>query len=384
MKVVFIQSFSLGDVGGGPKIIRSVAEQAPVPVASICTGFGKKHPAWSHYETLVPIRPTLGRIDHSRFEWLGGYLEDFWIKRFEHQLEEKLVGLRATDVHLLPHSWGDFAAGYRVAQRLGLRVHVSIHDDFSYTAKSHIRLKELEGALKEVWQKALNRFVISHEMGVEYCQRYGERSYLIHTDGCVPGDELKYTPPSNELRLYFMGMFNHTYLPNFQSLMAALEKHQTDIHKNKRLCFTVRTHGFNPGQFDGARLVKLLPFASPEIVTQEMRFQHLLYLPLPLDPEWSNLCRFSLSTKMVSYMASGVPILYHGPDSSAVSKYLGRNDAAFQIHSNDPAVVAQSIKEILSDINRMKSVGQNAHHAAKLHFDQSTLKSRFWDAVLSS
>lgn len=384
MKVVFIQSFSLGDVGGGPKIIRSVADQAPVAVASICTGFGRSFPGWTHHETLVPIRPTLGRIDHSRFEWLGGYLEGLWIKRFERQLEKKLIGLQATDVHLLPHSWGDFAAGYRVAQRLGLRVHVSIHDDFIYTAKNHIRLKKMEGVLQEVWQKACNRFVISHEMGAEYCRRYGERSYLIHTDGCVLHEELKYRPPSSEVRLYFMGMFNNTYIPNFQSLMTALERCQNGIKQEKQLRFTVRTHGFNPDKLDGRRLVNLLPFASAEIVEQEMGFQHLLYLPLPFDPEWSNLCRFSLSTKMVSYMASGVPIVYHGPDSSAVSKYLSRNDAAFQIHSNNPDVLGQALENILSDTNRMKIIGQNAYQAAKMHFDQSTLKHRFWDAVRSS
>lgn len=190
-------------------------------------------------------------------------------------------------------------------------------------------------------------------------------------------------PPSTEVRLYFMGMFNNTYLPNFRALMTALERHQTTIGQGLPVRFTVRTQGFNPEDLAGKEWVNLLPFASSEVVGKEMGFQHLLYLPLPLEPEWSNLCQFSLSTKMVSYMASGVPIVYHGPESSAAGQYLCRNDAAFALSTNDPDVIALKLADFLTDTGRMRAISENAQSAVKADFDRITLKNRFWTAVIS-
>lgn len=382
MNLVFIQCFSLGDVGGGAKILRSVADHPPISVSSVCTGVGRSQSRWSGSETLIPIRPPLGRLERTRFHWFGGYIEQLWQASFQRRLEEHLIRVGATDVHLLPHSWGDFEVGFRVARHLGLGVHVSIHDDFLYTAGSHPYLDRMEQALENVWREAATRFVISQEMGQEYCRRYGERSYLIHTDGSDPRMRLEFEPPSTEVNLYFMGMFNNTYIPNFTALTTALEKHQALFAQGRPLRFTIRTHGFNAANYPGGDIIKVLPFASVETVEAEMRLQHLLYLPLPLEPEWENLCKFSLSTKMVSYLAAGVPILYHGPESSAVAQYLRRNEAAIQIHSNDPEVIASSLEKALVDFSTLKSVSENAQDVVRRDFDARKLRDRFWNAIL--
>lgn len=382
MKLVFIQSFSLGDVGGGAKILRSVADHAPVSVSSVCTGFGRSQTIWTGSETLIPIRPSLGRLDRTRFHWIGGYVEQLWLALFQRRLEAHLLRVGATDVHLLPHGWGDFDVGFRVASHLGLRVHVSIHDDFLYTARSHPDLKRMEKMLGCVWREASTRFVISQEMGLEYCRRYGERSYVIHTDGTDPRERFKFEPPSTEVNLYFMGMFNHAYIPNFMALLKALEKHHAVTALGQRVQFTVRTHGFNVPDYPGKEIVKVLPFANVETVEAEMRLQHLLYLPLPLEAKWEKLCRFSLSTKMVSYLAVGVPILYHGPQAAAVGQYLQHNNAAIHVNTNNPDVIAQSINNALKDSDRLVSISENAQGAACRDFDAQALKERFWAAIL--
>ena len=384
MKLVFIQSFSLGDVGGGPKIIRSVADQAPISVSSVCTGIGRLQSLWKGAEVLIAIRPSLGRLDRTRFHWVGGYVEQLWKASFQRRLEAHLVSVGATDVHLLPHSWGDFDVGFRVAKRLGLRVHVSIHDDFLYTARSHPQLKRLEQVLRDVWREAATRFVISKEMGLEYCRRYGERPYIIHTDGSAPCARLKYEPPSTDVNIYFMGMFNRTYIPNFRAFLAALENHQGMIGHGRRIQFTIRTHGFNSSDYPGRGIARVLPFASTETVEAEVRLQHLLYLPLPLEPEWDGLCKYSLSTKMVSYLAAGVPIVYHGPKSSAACKYLESCNAAIQINTNDVESIAQILTKALANIDELKLISENAQAASRSDFDGETLQKRFWNAVIHS
>ncbi len=380
---VFIQCFSLGDVGGGAKILRSVADGAPAPVASVCTGFGRAASLWSGREVFVPFRPALGRLDRTRFAWLGGYVEPLWSGVFERKLEQQLRALGTTDVHLLPHSWSDFAGAFRVAKRLRLRVHVSIHDDFGYTARGHPQLKNLEQVLGEVWREAKTRFVISPEMGAEYGRRYGDRPFLVHSDGFMDRSRLEYHPPTDDVKLYFMGMFNQSYVPNFRAVLTALESRMSNKSGGRPVRFTIRTHGFNPDVFPGKGILECLPFASSDVVEREMRSQHLLYLPLPFEEKWQNLCKFSLSTKMVSYLGAGVPILYHGPASSAAGQYLSRNGAALQLNSNAPDEIATTLDNAFDDASALNRVSENAQNAVRRDFDAVMLKHRFWDAISS-
>ncbi len=46
--------------------------------------------------------------------------------------------------------------------------------------------------------------------------------------------------------------------------------------------------------------------------------------------------RYSLSTKMVTYAGSGVPILYHGPADSAAYELLNKNNARDFAHQPRP------------------------------------------------
>ena len=59
-----------------------------------------------------------------------------------------------------------------------------------------------------------------------------------------------------------------------------------------------------------------------------MESADLLYMPMPFGEAHEKFARYSLSTKMVTYAGSGVPILYHGPATSAAFDLLKRNDAA--------------------------------------------------------
>ncbi|OYW77085.1 MAG: hypothetical protein B7Z37_06080 [Verrucomicrobia bacterium 12-59-8] len=178
-----------------------------------------------------------------------------------------------------------------------------------------------------------------------------------------------------------MGMFHNTYIPNLIALTTALEKHHAMIAQGRRLRFTVRTHGFIASKYPGGDLVKVLPFASPETVETEMRLQHLLYLPLPLEHDWESFCKFSLSTKMVSYLAAGVPILYHGPQSSAAGQFLRRNEAAIHMNTNCPETIAQTIRNAISDSGRLVSISENAQEVARRDFDAEALKAMFWAAI---
>ncbi len=380
--ILFFQSFSMGDVGGGVRVLSSVIDSAPKEVICICTGFRKKLPQWTGTELAVPMRPTIGRLENTRFYWLGGYLEYLWQPIFRRAIREQLMRFKPDGVHIIPHTYGDFAQIHEVCIELNIPVHISIHDEFFYSSGKLPFKKKLAQKLKKLWQNAQSRFVISQEMGLEYCRRYGPRPYHIHTDGVIPRAHYEYLPPKKDLRLFFMGMLHNSYIPNFHSWMSSLEMYQCNTGRGPSLQFTVRSDGFHPEEYPGANLVNLIPYADDVALDNIMQAQHLLYLPLPFGEETASFSKFSLSTKMISYLASGVPIIYHGPEWSAASQYLRRNNSAVQINTNDPKLIAEALDQALSNPEHLRLISENAQNAAKRDFDAETLRERFWTALL--
>ena len=363
-------------------MLSSVIDSAPKEVVCVCTGSRKTLAPWSGTEIAVPMRPSIGRLENTRLYWLGGYVEYFWQPKFRRAIREQLIRFKPEGVHIIPHTYGDFAQIHEVCIELNIPVHISIHDEFFYSSGRLPFKKQRSQKLEKLWQAAQSRFVISDEMGREYSRRYGERPYQIHTDGVKPRPHFEYQAPKTDLRLFFMGMLNNPYIPNFNSWMSSLEMYQSNHEKRLSPQFTVRSNGFHPAKYPGANLVNLIPYADDVALDKIMQSQHLLYLPLPFGEESASFSKFSLSTKMISYLASGVPIIYHGPEWSAASRYLRRNNSAIQINSNDPKLIAEALDQALSNPEHLRLISENAQNAAKRDFDAETLRERFWTALL--
>jgi hypothetical protein len=86
----------------------------------------------------------------------------------------------------------------------------------------------------------------------------------------------------------------------------------------------------------------------------------------------------SLSTKLISYVGSGIPIVYHGPRETAAHEVLARNDAAILVTSNDPPEIARAIT---AGMKRAPELTANALALARREFMLDTQRDRFWGAV---
>ena len=63
--------------------------------------------------------------------------------------------------------------------RLQIPFFLQVHDDVAYTSAGRVPAK----CMREAWQGASARFVISRELGDEYTKRYGEQEFVVVTDG---------------------------------------------------------------------------------------------------------------------------------------------------------------------------------------------------------
>jgi glycosyltransferase involved in cell wall biosynthesis len=375
--ILFIQPFSIGVTsGGGGRILRALLENAPFPWKSICTG-PQRPPPWRK-EVHLAARPFWGRIERTRFARLPHKSARFFERSFRRRLAQFCARENPLAIHTIPHSGLDFAWAQEVARDLDVPFFVSVHDDLAYTGMHEAGNPRFEEAMRSAWQEADARFVISAALGREYSRRYGERSSEIVTDGLKQLHRLRASRSQDALRIYFMGLFHLTYERNLRALLQAVRQFEAQ-YPRINVTMTCRCAYIRPRVWQGLKAVSVLPYAGEERVEKDMQEADLLYMPIPFGSEHENFARYSVSTKMVTYIGSGLPILYHGPATSAAFEILNRNKAAFFVNTLEPADIAAALAHATSPSSG--EVVQNALSLAQREFMLADQTQRFWGAV---
>jgi hypothetical protein len=214
-------------------------------------------------------------------------------------------------------------------------------------------------------------------MGKEYSARYGKRDYEVITDGLATTAAGPLARPAKSLRVYFMGLFHYRYQANFRALLDALKLIRAE-HPDWDVSATCRCGSIFGKVEEDDVPVTILPFAPESEVTKDMLSADLLYQPLPFEADAVNFGKFSLSTKLVTYLGSGLPILYHGPEDTAACQLLMKHDAAVTCTTLDPVVIARQLTESMS---RREVIVKNALKIARERFMLADQQKRFWGPI---
>ena len=232
--------------------------------------------------------------------------------------------------------------------------------------------------MKEAWREASGRFVISEALGKEYCRRYGERDFEVVTDGLTSLAQPRPVPDNGRLRIYFMGLFHMAYERNLRAFVDGIDAFRR-AQPGTSISVTFRCEHVRPQVVAGAEDVTILPFADEAQVQRDMQEADLLYMPIPFGEEHESFARYSLSTKMVTYVGSGVPIVYHGPTSAAAFDLLEKHRAAFAITTLTPEGIATHLAGITTSARR--EVAANALRLAEQEFMLADQTRRFWGTI---
>jgi glycosyltransferase involved in cell wall biosynthesis len=282
-------------------------------------------------------------------------------------------------IHLLANSYSVVPV-YNVASELGIPYFLTIHDDLEYAALKHPLMKQMTAFMGKAWREAEGVFVISEEMGQEYSRRYGVREYRVVTDGLKQVADVPQQRPERSLRLYFMGLFHNTYAQNLRAVLDAL-KIVRSRQPDWNITVTCRCGSISAPVHHDDVSVTVLPFAPEEEVEKDMLSADLLYQPMPFQAHARAFTRFSLSTKMITYLGTGLPIFYHGPDNAAACKLLTRHEAAAICATLDPEEIAE---QLLDAVVRRESIVNHALRLARSQFMLADQQQRFWEPILQA
>jgi hypothetical protein len=232
----------------------------------------------------------------------------------------------------------------------------------------------------QMWRSAACRFVISSELGDKLCEDFGERDYEIVTDGVSEFGMTKEMKDQQEYVVYFMGEYHSFYAENFLSLVQALEGVGRIV--DRRFLLRVRSAWrptFQPSQHVS---IESLPLGDDSAVAKDLSTADFLYLPLPFSTTDQIFGKYSLSTKMVSYLASGRPIIYHGPSTSAAGRLLARHHAAICLNTLELEPSISLLASMVRDITGIRNVTTSALALARSRFCASEIRERFWKTLL--
>lgn len=375
--IAFVQPFGLHSPGGGARILRSLVADAPTPYCSVCTALEQPDPS-PETETHLPLRLHFGWIEGTRlpstlgFDYLAHHVSSGSFKRKLRRLcREKNV----TAIHAIPHGI-DFWYAFEVAQELDLPYILNVHDELSYNLRKHRILPLALDKLAHVWPRATERIVISEPMGKEYCRRYGDASYEIITDGLEDIAPEPRPRQPNSLRMYFMGLAHLSYESNFDALFETLAQLQATARYDT-VSLTTRP-GFSFSIEPRGVPVDERPWGTQEDIERDLETADVLYFPLPFEEKYAPFTRYSLSTKLVTYLGTGLPIFFHGPEQSAAGRLLHRNEAAAPATTLDPDQMMEAIQQLLAE---RSTIVNNALDLAQSRFQRKDQQRRFWSLI---
>jgi glycosyltransferase involved in cell wall biosynthesis len=377
VRILFVQPFGVGGPGGGPRILRTLIRGASLDALSVSTSPEEAAPTDLVEERHCRSRPWFGQLEHTRLAPSLTALQVPFQRRLARDLRAAAMEWRAEAVHSVAHSL-DFWQAFRVSQELRLPYLLSVHDDLRYALRgSPVRGLALR-RLGEAWRAADARFVITDQLGAEYCERYGDRDFSVVTDGLESIAERPPEPSDSTMHVYFMGAYHVAYRDNFDTLIAALEQLRAE-RPGCEVSLTWRGGGL-PFEHVSDLPMEVRGFGPEDAPQREAAGADLLYLPLPFGRAHRDLVRFSLSTKLVTYLGTGRPILYHGPKEAAAACLLIQHDAAIVVDSQRPENLVAALDKGLP---QARSIGANALALARREFSLSHVRDCFLSGLAS-
>jgi len=235
------------------------------------------------------------------------------------------------------------------------------------------------GAFEEAMRLAVRCGAMSEAMAAEYESRFGTTG-IVMRHGL---EEHRWHPVASRVHdgdTLTIGFAGSLYTRDeWTALLRALDS--TDWRVAGR---SVRIRVCGPGwdlPLEGRSHIELLGWRTVDETVALMSECDLCYLPYWLDPRFAIATRLAFPTKLSTYLASGRPVLFHGPARSSPAQFFARYPAAVSCHSNAPADLVAAIAELIGDPDAYARAAMEGRRALSSELTVDLFRRRFADLV---
>lgn len=235
-----------------------------------------------------------------------------------------------------------------------------------------------------ILQNATARLVISEALAEDFEQRFNLNSTVIRH-----GLDLRLYPAANPeplarhkpLRIVHTGVVEHLQYESLRRIIDAVAD-CPELRAEIVLSTPNRREDLAACGLDQPH-VQILALPTQEVRNLQ-RSAHVLLAVLPFFGSIKKLDLTAFPTKLVEYMAAGVPILVHAPPESFLAKHVRRYRYALLVDKPDPAALITALKALQEDATLRLQLARRARHTAEELYALPRVARAFADACALS
>jgi len=213
----------------------------------------------------------------------------------------------------------------------------------------------------------------SWAMAEEYSKKYGSKSIPVLPgldEGIVPHKKNK---DSSVFIIAFAGQMYAS--DEIKSLINATKQIKCD----KKII--VRIYGKDwQMDFNDNQHIEIKGWLSQNELIEELAEADLLYCPYGFEKSFKEIARLSFPSKLVCYLKTGKPVLFHGPDYSSPGIFLKKYNAGYICNTLDYIFLSNFILNIINDPNR-DIIAKNGFNAFTENLTLKKMKNNFFAAL---
>jgi hypothetical protein len=236
--------------------------------------------------------------------------------------------------------------------------------------------RELVGAFNQAVEHSERCAATSWKMAEDY-----EEWYDVPTIPILPGiDHSMAQRPARELTssaTFTIALAGQIYaVREWEALLAALDLCNWNILGRS---VVVKLLGQSAPALSTRRPlhVEFLGWRSQEDSIRSLSGIDLLYCPYWFDPEYEVACRHSFPSKLTTYLASGRPVLFHGPEYASPATFLKMTNGGLCCHSLDPTMILACLEQLVRDKQLYAILAENGRYAFDTHLTRRQLRRDF-------
>jgi len=231
-----------------------------------------------------------------------------------------------------------------IAAKLGARLYTMTWDPLSLWLDAHevnrLSQRRVYRQFRETMRACEGLGAMFWAMAEEYGPKFGVRAVPL-----VLGLDASFAKPAatamhsrDEL---ILGAGGKVYPPEiWRALIAALRSVNWTIAGRKVRIRILARESTPP--WDGAAPVEFVGWHSQKDAVRMLAETDLLFCPYWLDKAYAEVTRLSFPSKLVTYMATGRPVLFLGPEDASPARFLRENGAGeLQRLCEQPGIYAQ-------------------------------------------
>jgi colanic acid biosynthesis glycosyl transferase WcaI len=187
----------------------------------------------------------------------------------------------------------------------------------------------------------------------------------------IPQREPSFEPRTEPFRLLSMG--NIGYSQGLAPLVAAFER--SDVLDDTPIRFVITGNGMAAD--DTRSEIRSDRVEMPGVVGDERLEEELQAASIAFVSQQYEGAEFNIPSKIMNFMAYGLPVLAAVNPSGEVARIVERAEAGWVIDSSDPDSFPRKLAEILQAPVEIAARGRAAHQYAQRHFTRAGFAARF-------